>query len=544
MEGLLLKRYIFLLAFVFVFSVQSHAFAKEFKDVPKSHAYYDEIQYLTKSGIITGHLDGTFKPNDYITNRQVATMIVRLLDAHDLPYRDADERYIDVTKKDYAFKDISIALDLGLMRTKYSGSYDLFTGKLIEQGWKFFPNHYITREDMAFTLASALFITGNEDITFADTKGDSLNEPEISVLADNNIVTGFTKDEFKPKQPITRAHFAVIMYRAMQVLEKQDTNLLDKFALHEAVAPLGDYIQVAHEKGSVYDFAYDRGRYAILSSNNSSIRFMDMNTLKTTPEWSDGSIVDIHGNLAVWLDDQTGPIYMVDLLSKAKKVQTIELSNMEVSGLHFSEDGQFLFLEKSSELELLPQQMYDMKNKRFIEIPYYEVSLTDWENGELYFWGMSDFDYVEKSEDGYSITNMVKGLYAYNPTTNQTRTIYEESMDTLDYRTFTTPYSFDVYQGLGVVSTDSGIQRIDLQTGQMTSIPSDTSSDTPVAIADNYLYYVEGAAIIKQSLSTYEKEEIHTFTEHPSLQSLTFSIEGNHLFVHGTGVPMTFIRIK
>lgn len=537
-------------AIVAFFSFQHDASAKEFSDVPKTHLYYHEIKSLTDSGIINGYQDGTFKPENYITNRQVATMMVRLLDAYDIPYEDMDQYFIDITKKDSAYKEISIMLNLGLMRYKYSRTISS-TGEIIAQGWKFYPNDYITREDMAFTLASALFITGDESITFDDTKGNSLNEPEISVLADNKIVTGYSKQEFGPKRPITRAHFAVIMCRAMQALEKQNKNLLDELDLYEATSPLGSYIKAGlynSAKGSVYDFAYGKGRFAIVSTSNSNIRFLDLYTLKTTPDRGDGSIVEIHGDLAVWVDDRNGPLHFVDLSTKAKNIQTVDLPNIEVSGLHFSEDGQYLFLESNSEVELLPQKIYDLKNKRFIEIPYYDVSLTDWENGELYFWGMSDFDYVEKSSDGYSITNMVKGLYAYNPATNKARTIYEESMDTLDYRTYTIATSFDVSKNLGVFTSDTGIFLIDLHTGNMTLIKShtegNTSSHTPVTILDNHLYYVEGASIIKQSIDTRKKEKLYTFSGNPSHEDLTLSIKGNYLFVYGSGAPMTIIRIR
>lgn len=546
-----MKKYIFLFLLVIFFSIHEDVSAKKFPDVPKSHLYYDEIHYLTEQGIINGYQDNTFKPENFITNRQVSTMIVRLLDAHDMPYKDVDHYFIDVSKKDSAYKEIAISLDLGLMRYKHGTTFDLLTGKVLAEGWRFYPNDYITREDMAFTLASALFVTGNENITFGDTKGNSLNEPEISVLADNKIVTGYSKQEFKPKQPITRAHFAVIMYRAMQALEKQDKNLLEGLSLHEAASPLASYIAASSyesAKGSAYDFSYGNGRYAILTSNSSNVRFLDLHTLKTTPEWASGSIVAIHGDLAAWVDDQNGPLHFVDTSAKAKNVQTVELPDMEAGDINFSEDGQYLLIENNTHTELLPQQIYDIKNKRFIEIPYFDVTLSDWENGEVYFWGMSDFDYLEKSEDGYSITNMVKGLYAYNPKTNKTRTIYEEDMDTLDYSSYTTPLSFNISKDLGVLNTDFGINLIDLQTGKMTLIQSheggDTSSFTPVTILDKSLYYVEGKNIIKVSIDTQRKEKIYTFKNNPPHENLNLSINGHYLFVYGSGAPMTIIRIQ
>ncbi|MCK6207139.1 S-layer homology domain-containing protein [Bacillus infantis] len=547
-----MKKYIVLFLLIIFFTMhEKDVLAKEFTDVPKSHLYYDEIDYLSDLGIINGYQDGKFKPESFITNRQVSSMIVRLLDAHDLPYKDVDQTFIDLSKKDSAYKEMAISLELGLMRYKYGTTFDLSTGKVLAQGWRFFPNEYITREDMAFTLASALFVTGNENISFADTKKASLNEPEISVLADNKIVTGYSKDEFRPKQPITRAHFSVLLYRALQTLEKQDKNQLEELALHEAASPLASYITAgshAGSRGSAYDFSYGNGRYAILSSNSSSVRFLDMNTLKTTPDWATGSIVGIQGDLAVWIEDRNGPLNFVDLSAKAKKVQRVKLPKMEVDDISFSDDGQYLFLKNSHDTELLPQQIYDIKKKNFTEIPYYEVSMSDWENGELYFWGMSDFDYLEKTEDGYSITNMVKGLYAYNPITNVSRTVYEESLDTLGYASYTTPFSFHASKDLGVLNTDFGIYLISLQNGKMTQILSHqeglTSSFTPVTILDRHLYYVEGNNIVKHSIDTMKKDKIYTFKNSPDPEGITLSIKGNLLIAHGPGAPMTMIRIQ
>ena len=47
----------------------------QFKDVTKSHYAYDAINWAKSEGIITGYPDGTFKPNESITEGQFAKML-------------------------------------------------------------------------------------------------------------------------------------------------------------------------------------------------------------------------------------------------------------------------------------------------------------------------------------------------------------------------------------------------------------------------------------------------------------------------------------
>lgn len=50
-----------------------------FKDVPKTHTYYNEIQTLYRAGIVNG-ADGNYMPNMPVTREQVALVFARLLE--------------------------------------------------------------------------------------------------------------------------------------------------------------------------------------------------------------------------------------------------------------------------------------------------------------------------------------------------------------------------------------------------------------------------------------------------------------------------------
>ncbi|MGE7843095.1 S-layer homology domain-containing protein [Lysinibacillus sp. NPDC093712] len=55
----------------------------QFKDVTKSHYAYDAINWAKGEGIITGYPDGTFKPNEPITESQFAKMLAEFLGLKD-----------------------------------------------------------------------------------------------------------------------------------------------------------------------------------------------------------------------------------------------------------------------------------------------------------------------------------------------------------------------------------------------------------------------------------------------------------------------------
>lgn len=51
-----------------------------FKDVPKTHSAYSEIERAKSLGLIGGYTDGTFKPNQAVTRAEVTILLTRLYD--------------------------------------------------------------------------------------------------------------------------------------------------------------------------------------------------------------------------------------------------------------------------------------------------------------------------------------------------------------------------------------------------------------------------------------------------------------------------------
>ncbi|ARF13592.1 hypothetical protein SporoS204_05105 [Sporosarcina ureae] len=101
---------IFLLA---VTGTMQYAEAASFKDMKKnSSSLYVEVNYLADLDIISGYPDGQFKPNEPIAKKHIAAMLVKALE---LPMTDlVDPGYKDVPKTHPYYNEIAAAYKAGL----------------------------------------------------------------------------------------------------------------------------------------------------------------------------------------------------------------------------------------------------------------------------------------------------------------------------------------------------------------------------------------------------------------------------------------------
>jgi hypothetical protein len=68
-----------------------------FADVPSSHTFYDEIEWLAEQGIITGFSDGTFRPTAPVSRQAAAAFLFRAFD-HQTGGICTDQTQIPVTE--------------------------------------------------------------------------------------------------------------------------------------------------------------------------------------------------------------------------------------------------------------------------------------------------------------------------------------------------------------------------------------------------------------------------------------------------------------
>lgn len=192
-----------LLVFVFsssLFIEIAHAKSVEFSDVAKNHPNYKAIHYMQTEGFIAGYVDGTFRPKELIARKHVAKLLEQALK---LPQpTDAKVQYVDVPKNHPYYDAIMKLTAAGI----FSGGT---TGK-------FNPNAPITRIQMAKVLDLAFELHMTRQNSFFDVETDHWGYAHANAMYASGVSTGF-KGHFNPNQPVTRAHYAEFLQRAIGV---------------------------------------------------------------------------------------------------------------------------------------------------------------------------------------------------------------------------------------------------------------------------------------------------------------------------------------
>ncbi|WP_191991934.1 S-layer homology domain-containing protein [Bacillus aerolatus] len=172
--------------------------AATFKDVPDSHRFFDDIDFLSDIEIITGYPDGTFKPDQAVTRAQAAILIGKTFDL------DGEKRktpFADVSSSNTASGYITSAVEEGII----SGFPDK----------TFRPNQTVTRAQMAIILAKAFELTDEAEVEFTDVSPSSAAYPYIKKIVSTEITYGYEDGTFKPNNPVTRGQFAAFLSRAL-----------------------------------------------------------------------------------------------------------------------------------------------------------------------------------------------------------------------------------------------------------------------------------------------------------------------------------------
>lgn len=169
-----------------------------FKDISKTHVYYDILHQMRDQGIITGYGDGTFKPDVKISRQHAAVLIQR---AASLTSKVPYEQYTDIPKTHTYFEAIQKLQQAGVIKADAKGNFN--------------PTQNLTRGEMALILANAFNLTDKGQHPFKDVSQTTEEGKAIAALYEAEIATGYTETTFKPNEPLSRAHYAVFLYRAL-----------------------------------------------------------------------------------------------------------------------------------------------------------------------------------------------------------------------------------------------------------------------------------------------------------------------------------------
>ncbi|MFS1517098.1 S-layer homology domain-containing protein [Bacillus sp. SCS-151] len=159
------------------------------------------VTYLQLKGMISGHVDGTFKPDDTLLRRHAASILVKALDLK-LP-EGYKMKATDMEQGELGYDEMVIAEAHGIMGV----------------GGKLRPNEYLTRSQISSILARTYTDTyeaATTNVAFIDMDDTYWNYEDINLLANN----GITDDQaFRPEDDVTRAEFSLFLKRTL-TLEK------------------------------------------------------------------------------------------------------------------------------------------------------------------------------------------------------------------------------------------------------------------------------------------------------------------------------------
>ena len=215
-----------------------------FSDVTETHWAYNDIMSLTKSGVLNGYEDGTFRPDNYVTQAEMAKIITIAFDLQGNSKENPDE----TTNADTLKKNIKknspnewwsefalIAVDY-YHAGGHSSVYNSDEEANRRQVAVALVNILNPEYGFDYTTAGYIFpsnwkdILRNEFVDFAENDewdddryidyedGYFVNSPKQIYLAKTmGLISGYPDGTFRPLGNITRAEFCAMVNRALDL---------------------------------------------------------------------------------------------------------------------------------------------------------------------------------------------------------------------------------------------------------------------------------------------------------------------------------------
>ncbi len=180
-----------------------------FADCPETYWAFSYVNALSTAGIISGYEGNFFRPEQNVTREEFVKMIISAMGLYN---KDAECAFEDVPKAEWFYKYVASAnaaeIVNGISETVFG------TGQSI------------TREDVSVIAARMISILKadafNEDHAeskFADAEAVSdYAVTSIALLNHLNIIDGFEDNTFRPKELLTRAQAAKIIYMLRELV--------------------------------------------------------------------------------------------------------------------------------------------------------------------------------------------------------------------------------------------------------------------------------------------------------------------------------------
>jgi hypothetical protein len=188
-----------------------------FDDVMVEHWAFTAIGFAAARGLVRGHGDGTFAPEDFTTRAQLAQFVFNAMGIEHA--ENAGQPYDDVAAGEWYFDTVTTLQQLGIL-----------DGFVTVGNW-FNPNAAVTRREMALILANVAVYADiapvhDVDVTrFTDSGLIGENFMDAVVIAINAGLLnpdGMGDGTFSPNTFVTRAQAATIQQSLLRALGRLD----------------------------------------------------------------------------------------------------------------------------------------------------------------------------------------------------------------------------------------------------------------------------------------------------------------------------------
>lgn len=181
--------------------------AASFSDVSSGAWYAKFVNYVYDNGLMSGTGTSTFSPDAKMTRAMAVTVLYRIAGS---PEVSGSNSFTDVSASQYYYKPVLWAVENGIT----SGV----------SATRFGPNENVTREQLVTFLARYAAWKGEVIDPSGDLEG-YVDADRVSLYAlqamvwavQEGLVVGMDGTHLAPKAAATRAQFATILYRFVQL---------------------------------------------------------------------------------------------------------------------------------------------------------------------------------------------------------------------------------------------------------------------------------------------------------------------------------------
>lgn len=180
-----------------------------FSDVPRRHTFHDEISWLQKTGITEGYADDTFRPSRVATRQALAVFMYRYTGAQ---YKATSQTFNDVPRSHPFFNEIEWAHAAGLV-TGYPDVIVRNNGPDLEVTNYSPERPLTRQALAAILHRHAGAPPVNGQVLFNDVPRSHPFHDAILWLLQLRITSGYNVDEFRPSHIVTRQALAAMLHR-------------------------------------------------------------------------------------------------------------------------------------------------------------------------------------------------------------------------------------------------------------------------------------------------------------------------------------------